>query len=607
MARRFSLDKLPDEALEALFNHLTYDNMARLSVVSRGWNRALSLHACHLWATPVFDPRRFGTPFSIQAVRGVLEKARDALMSVTFTEEGVSLLDGTSSGRLRVRSAANFVLGLHATYPALCEVSIPEADVRLVHELLAQGLTRLDIGRLSLDQAAVSSGDAVSVLTHPALRVRHLHLQEHYVVNQHGHVAEENDMETFPRDADVLLGFAASAMDAHATWLKAITVAWHGHPWGALRASDGKGATAFLAAVKACQCLGEVNVPAMLTATAFDSAMEALAAHGKCESAVVEHQDFLAYLPAVLGHLLPHLVRLNITTYNMYRSNEDRADNQNAVLYLASELHKASKLKHLILFRACDMYDVFFQLCGAVATTGITTFELHDVNPVQLGVLAGAGFPRSLTSLVVHGMKELLFNIGGPLNSSAGLGALLQAAENVKALSFGNFAWTTAEFFELTDHLTSLNTRTKRVQLTNVEDGREAGVWAPLCAALWISTTLEELTVSPVRDDACAKALANGIQRTRALKVFSAGVHFKADPWVVSRNDCILSEDGLGALVEAFRYNRTLRSMSVVANGVRDMDHLQAMQEALKDARDRRARNGRGRKSDEVHVVWGQS
>jgi hypothetical protein len=63
----------------------------------------------------------------------------------------------------------------------------------------------------------------------------------------------------------------------------------------------------------------------------------------------------------------------------------------------------------------------------------------------------------------------------------------------------------------------------------------------------------------------------------------------------------------LGALVEAFRYNRTLRSMSVVANGVRDMDHLQAMQEALKDARDRRARNGRGRKSDEVHVVWGQS
>jgi hypothetical protein len=409
-------------------------------------------------------------------------------------------------------------------------------------------------------------------------------------------------------------------MQAQAAWLEEVSVSCDGFvayegPFGGglARAGEesGDGASAFVAAVAACRRLEKVNAPGMLTASAFSSVMAAFAAHDNFAAedvaTWVEPGEAKHYLPAVVQHLLPRLARLSVAgpgNRYSYNLNEGvNAAHDTAMCNLAAHLPSAPALRYLSITGGESLsFTTCRQLFVAVASSAsVTKLKVRHATAEQLHLLANIGLPAGLTSLTIAGLEA------SPELAPA-LGALLDAAAHVDSLSFADCSWDRDDFWALAEHLaTAQNSRVRRLTLTNVDRMLVTGAWGPLASALWVNSTLEELTVSPMHD-ACANALADGIRLARGLKVFTAGVALADSIQIfVDRPGpagAWLSPLGMDALADGFRWNRSLRSLSVVANVVQRVRDFSAVNNLLHGVRDRRAARGTGMPDDEVHVSW---
>jgi hypothetical protein len=518
----FFLEALPDLARDTLFHALTYNTAAVACCVSRAWNRQFATHARHLWAELVFDTCHLDGPITDAVVRGVAAKARDALTRITLPK---TLLYGS---RGEAGCASSTVPALCAAHPALAHVVLPEADLGVVRDVLASSaaLVCVEVDRLCINADEVTDGHALLVLTNPALRVGRLDV--------HQHATQEDTLVHGGGTASWVLSAAAAAMQAQAAWLEEVRVSCdavveYGGPFGVSVARAGEessdGAPAFVAAVAACRRLAKVNAPGMLTASAFSSVMAALAVHDNfaAEGVNVETGDPEHYLPAVVQHLLPRLACLSVAgpgNRYSYNLNEDiNAAHNAAMCDLAAHLSSAPALRYLsvtggesLSFTACR------QLFIAVASSAsVTELKVRRATAEQLNMLANIGMPAGLTSLTIVGL------VTSPELAPA-LGMLLDAAAHVDSLSFKDCSWDREDFWALASHLaTAQHSRVRRLTLTNVDWMLVPGAWGPLASALWVNSTLEELTVSPMHD-ACASALADGIRLSRGLKVFTAGV-----------------------------------------------------------------------------------
>jgi hypothetical protein len=614
----FHVDALPDEARDTLFRAFTYDTAARACCVSRAWNRAFGTHARHLWAELVFDARHLGVPLTDAVVRGVAAKARDALTSITMPETLLFGPHGQAGG-----ASSGLVLSLCASHPALTHVLLPDADARVVREVLhaSSTLTCLEVGRLWLSPEEVTYGDALAVLTHPALRVRRLHV--HYCVMAAEQVGGPHG----------LLTVAAAAMQTQTDWLEAVSVTWDNmvayqvdddgapeevinrHPTRAGENRGPNGVAAFVAAVAACGRLAEVNAPRMLTADAFSSVMEALVMHNSFTAErvaiSVEPVDGEHYLPAVLHHL-PRLARLSLVGAERFPhlADTDALAYDAAMRALAVHLPSAPALRHLVITGgdslSCDACAALFT---AVAASGVTELELRGASAHQLRELARSGLPPGLTSLTVANAPASPGLYGDPDFAHRALVALLHSAAHVRSLSFVDCAWSSDNVWAVAKLLASSNCRVRRLTLTNVDSstrttgGDTQHHWGPLTSALWVNSTLEELSVSPVHDD-CAGAFADGIRGARGLRKFTAGVALADGSVNNPRGGNWLGPCGMGLLAEGFRYNSTLRSLCVVAHTVQRVSDLGEVRNTLLSVRKRRAERGRGTAHDEVHVSW---
>jgi hypothetical protein len=613
----FFVEKLDDVARDNVFRFLTYDTAAVACCVSRAWNRAFATHARHLWSDLTFDARHLDVPITADVVRGVASKARDDLKRISMPAE---LLYGANG---QAGSASTLVLGLCVVHPALSHVVMHDADERVVRDLLhaSSGVACLEVGRLWLAPGEVTNGDALQLLTHPSLRVKHLYLHSSRASVQ-GQVNGANGM----------LSAAAVAMHTQSDWLEAVSVVWDTklpgeedymgmhihHPTPPRAGDDDGGVTAFAAAVAACARLAEVNAPRMLTDEAFSSVTAALATHTNFEAAGVTLApvDASAYLPAVTEHLLPRLTRLSITggidtmmtpgAYGGGAATAGTAYNM-AMCELALNLpNNALNLRHLVITAGGAMSldtcrDLF---TGVAASATITEQELRCATAAQVHALARAGLPAGLTSLSVHSGSAS----PAGYELARALVALLDASAHVTALSFTDWQWGRDEFWALADFLASRKCGLRRLTLTNVEatNAQEPSAtnWNPVASALWVNASLEELTVTPVHD-ACVHVLSDGLRRSRSLRAFTAGVSLAHGAlWAAPSGPNWLGPFGMDALADGFRHNSSLRSLHVVASTVASVHDMYRARDFLRQTRDKRAARGRGGPHDEVHVLW---
>jgi hypothetical protein len=289
-----------------------------------------------------------------------------------------------------------------------------------------------------------------------------------------------------------------------------------------------------------------------------------------------------------------------------------RGDNayRDAIFGLAAALPNAATLQHVVFSGGNRVdsvgADAFHNLCVALAgATTVTTLELHHMTLQQVNELAKTGLPPRLASLSVRGKRMFDMFDGGQAHdeTAPALGALLKAATHVPALTFSDCSWERAEFWELADHL-GTNSSVRRLTLSNVDSGRDPAVWAPMCAALWLNRTLEELSISPMYDG-CALEISEGVQRSRSLTAFTAGgARLKPSSWEMPPGSKCLGEKGMDALVHGFKRNTSLRSMRLVVHSAQNVRDLHAARHELVVARDKRVSRGVGKATDEVHVAW---
>ena len=593
---------LPDGVREVIFSHLTYNAAAVACCVSRSWNSIFSTRARHLWSHLDFHHARFSVPITQDVVRGVLAKARDALVSLAnVPEEHLHLLPGI----VALSPALAFI---HTSGTAACR---PELALDML-QASQGGLLSLRVGLLSLWTDAMCKHATLQLLTHPAVAVERLEVRSSVY-------GQENS-------ADKMLASASVAMHAQAAHLEAVTVRWemnqipdhddrdeeddgyHYLFWPRPRAPDAaEGTLAFTAAVAACPLLRVVNVPSLLHAGVFANVAEAMAPRVHGSLTLDDPEDVAHYLPGVARHFLSRLTSLTVNstlTNTPVLLDPPLCDAFAQLGASLRELGAAAPLRRLVLSMTGSVSTLEAeQFFDGLATTSITELEVHSglrqtlqssAQPFEhLGVLAASGLPPTLERLTIVGeLKE------------GDMAPIIRAVESVSTLRHLTFLecnwFDTQNEAVLAAHLASPACTLRSLDLQGCVFGTYdmhgchsymPGSMRFLAGALWANTSLRELSVLPVTGDV-ALSLASALPGAR-LVALTVHLHsLELDPY--RHYDCTLAH--VEALANTVRNSATMRRLRVVAKAWRTKECVLREAHHILSG----AVNAQGR----THVAW---
>jgi hypothetical protein len=542
------LHLLPNAALDIIQGALSREEAAAACCVCVAWNRVLCTEARHAWARLDFAPPSFRRRVTAAVVRGACAKARDALTEVTLYDPII---------------AAAVLPALRDAHPRLaCVTLLGEASLN--GEQLAAALSgagpaagagafELRAG-VMLTTAQREAG--LPLLRHASLRATSLSL--HAVVRRHG-----NELALRVRQL-------ADAVAAHAPTLRRLALRlYDGDRPGLQRLPDDVTAP-LVAALRGCAHLRALSLPARgLSAAAFDAVAEALAgAEAPLESLCFDEIEFgeedeygdefgetdaLAYLPAVLAHLLPRLTTLTL--------RERSLGGAAALVAVAAALPRAAALTALTLRAAGPHSEARGALFEALRALPLRRLE-HSCDDVDLAPFA-ACLPVTLHELAVF-VPIAAHDYVVPA-ALLGLGALAAAAAASPALHTlllqRSAPFVAADAGACAAALLAPGAAPALRSLTvgSVEDYT---VGDPIAGALRHNTTLTRLDMLGVADDDSFLALAAALPHNASLRSL-----------VLSGNMSVeepLSVAAVDALAAGVAANAALRSLDITVDVLDD-------------------------------------